>query len=162
MRNKMTQRMCRSKAGEKGFTLIEGVISILILSIGMLGMAALQDIALTRNVDASELSQATNLATDMMERIRYNAPNVTDYNGIDTLVAGTQPPVAQPMARGDYAQWKSRLETMTSLPGVQGFVTVTAQGPAALDQQLVTVQVNWTGRFINHSLFLSSIMSPSL
>ena len=158
----MTQRMCRSKAGEKGFTLIEAVISILILSIGMLGMAALQDIALTRNVNASELSQATNLATDMMERIRYNAPNVTDYNAIDTLVGGTQPPATQPMARGDYAQWKSRLENMTSLPAVQGLVTVTAQGPAALDQQLVTIQVSWTGRFINHALFLSTIMSPSL
>lgn len=158
----MTHRTCRTNASEKGFTLIEAVISMLLLSIGMLGMAALQDIALTRNVDASELSQATNLSTDMMERIRYNAPNVTDYNGIDTLVAGTQPPVAQPMARGDYAQWKARLENNTSLPGVQGLVTVTAQGPAALDQQLVTVQVNWTGRVINHALLLSSIISPSL
>ena len=162
MGTKMTHSACRSHAGEKGFTLIEALVSIAILSIGMLGMAALQDIALTRNVDASELSQATNLATDMMERIRYNAPNVTDYNGIDTLVAGTQPPVAQPMARGDYAQWKARLENNTALPGVQGLVTVVAQGPVALDQQLVTIQVNWTGRLINHALVLSSIISPSI
>jgi type IV pilus assembly protein PilV len=115
-----------------------------VLSVGLLGIAAMQSMALGRNVDANELSIVTNLAADMVERIQYNRPNVTAYAGIDTLNAGTRPPDTQPMARGDYDQWSARL-TATPLRGVRGLVSVTAIGPANLNQSQVLVQVTWTG-----------------
>jgi type IV pilus assembly protein PilV len=131
--------------GEGGFTLIEVMAAALVLAVGLLAIAAMQDIALSRNVDANELSLITNLTADMTERMRYNAVNLTAYNGIDTLNAGTRPPISQPMARGDYDQWSARLAA-SGLQGVQGRVTVTASGPAALNQSTVAVQVTWTGR----------------
>jgi type IV pilus assembly protein PilV len=105
----------------------------------------MQEMALTRNVDANELSLITNLAADMVERIRFNAVNVTAYNGIDTANAGTIPPTAQAMARGDYNQWSARLAS-SGLQGVRGQVTATPSGPAALNQSNVTVSVAWTSR----------------
>lgn len=119
--------------------------AVFALAVGLLAIAAMQDIALSRNVDANELSLITNLAADMTERIRFNAVNVTAYNGIDTLNAATRPPTSQPMARGDYDQWAARLAA-SGLQGVQGLVTVVASGPTALNQSTVTVTVVWTGR----------------
>ncbi len=136
-------RGCRR--GEGGFTLIEVMAAVLVLAVGLLAIAAMQDMALSRNVDANELSLITNLTSDMVERIRFNAVNVTAYNGIDTTSAGTQPPAAQPMARGDYTQWKNRLES-AGLQNVRGWVSVKATGPAALSQNEVIVGVAWTGR----------------
>lgn len=60
--------------GEGGFSLIEVMFSVVYVAIGLLGIAAMQDIALSRNVDARRLSVATNLATEMIERIRFNSP----------------------------------------------------------------------------------------
>ncbi len=157
--NRNGQRPRLQDGNQGGFTLLEAMIALMLLTIGLLGLAAMQDIALSRNVNANDLSLATNLASDMLERVRYNEQNVTAYNGIDTQVAGTQPPTTQPMARGDYTQWSARLGN-TGLSSVQGLVTVAAQGPTQLNQQLVTVRVNWTGRIVNHSVVLSTTIVP--
>ncbi len=58
---------------EAGFTLIEVMFAVVFLSIGLLGIAAMQDIALSRNIDGRRVTVATNLAAEMLERIRYNA-----------------------------------------------------------------------------------------
>lgn len=61
-------------AGTAGFTLIEVLFSVVFLAAGLLGIAALEDIALARNVDARRITAATNVATEMLERIRFNSP----------------------------------------------------------------------------------------
>ncbi|MEQ1848504.1 MAG: prepilin-type N-terminal cleavage/methylation domain-containing protein, partial [Nitrospira sp.] len=68
---------------ESGFTLLEGMIATVILSVGVMAMGAMQGIAITRNVDSTELTVATNLASEMLERIQYNRQNVTAYNNIN-------------------------------------------------------------------------------
>jgi len=55
-----------------GFTLIEVLVAVLILSIGFLGMAALQITALKSNQSAIQRSQATILAYSMMDEMRAN------------------------------------------------------------------------------------------
>jgi type IV pilus assembly protein PilV len=128
----------------RGFTLIEVMIAMVVLSFGLLAIAAMQDMALGRNVDANEMSIVTNLTADILERIRFNRPNVTAYSGIDTSNAATRPPNAQAMAQGDYDQWSARLGA-SRLTGARGLVTVAALGPGNLNQSQVTVQVTWSG-----------------
>src|SRR5581483_2583839 len=53
---------------ERGFSLIEAMIALAILSFGLLAVAGMQSFALTGNVDASELTVVSNVAADMMER----------------------------------------------------------------------------------------------
>ena len=84
-----------------GFTLIEGMIALTVLCIGLLAVSGMQGIALSRNVDANQLSQVTNLAAEMVERIRYNRVNAASYHGIDTTNSATRPPASQTQARGD-------------------------------------------------------------
>jgi type IV pilus assembly protein PilV len=55
-----------------GFTLIEVLISMIILAIGLLGLASLQGISLKNNQDAYLFSQVNALAYEMSDRIKAN------------------------------------------------------------------------------------------
>jgi len=55
-----------------GFTLIEVLITVVILSIGLLGMAGIQIQGLRGTTSSTVRSQATILANDIAERIRMN------------------------------------------------------------------------------------------
>ena len=149
---------------QAGFTLLEGMFAALVLAIGLLALAGMQGISLTKNVDANELTMVTSLAADMMERIQFNRRNAAVYNNIDTLVGSTQP-AFDVMASGDYIQWQQRLNA-TNLPGIQGRVAVLSPfGPMTLNQSQVTVQVNWnnnsnSGFLLARNVTLVKIVAP--
>jgi type IV pilus assembly protein PilV len=137
---------------QDGFTLIEGMVASVLLTVGVLGVAAMQGIALTRNVDSTELTRATNLAAEMVERIQYNRKNIAQY-AIDTSNATPCPQnsATQAMAKGDCDQWVALLSNQqaSGLVNVRGVVTVPAAPVGAvatlLNQYPVTVTVSWTG-----------------
>ena len=52
---------------QQGFTLIEGMLAAVFLGVGLLLCLVCRPVSLGRNVDASELTRVTNLATEMME-----------------------------------------------------------------------------------------------
>ncbi len=134
---------------EQGFTLIEGMLAAVFLGVGLLAMSGMQAVSLGRNVDANELTQVTNLAAEMMERIQYNRVNASLYNGIDTRATTpcSQDAVTQPMARGDCLQWDALLDSLRGFSDLRGIVTVSTAAPAvlSLNQRVVTIQMNWTG-----------------
>jgi type IV pilus assembly protein PilV len=139
---------CRN---ETGFTLIEGMIASVILAVGLLALSGMQAITLTRNVDSSELTRATSLAADMVERIQFNRSRVTIYNGIDTTGAGNCAAINatnEPTARGDCDQWRALLtgQYAVGLSGLVGTVSVTPVGPTSppMNQSLVRVRLVWT------------------
>ena len=64
---------CRDNIGcAAGFTLIEVLISVIILAIGLLGLASLQALALKNNKDAFLYTQASLLGYEMSDRIKSN------------------------------------------------------------------------------------------
>lgn len=139
---------------EQGFTLLEGMLAAVLLGTGLLAMSAMQGIALVKNVDASELTRITTLASDMMERIQFNRRNAFSYNGIDTQsptncngISAT----AQPQARGDCLLWDSLVDG-TQLQSIQGTVTVSDLiPPTVLSQRNVTVTITWLGSLSSDS-----------
>jgi type IV pilus assembly protein PilV len=137
--------------GQSGFTLVEVMVASAILTVGILGSAAMQGIALTRNVDSTELTRATNLAAEMSERIQFNRRNVSQYV-VDTSNATPCPqnPVSQAMARGDCDQWVALLNNpqASGLVNVRGIIAVTPPVGilnTLLNEHAVTVTVQWTG-----------------
>jgi len=136
--------------------MLEVLIALTVITVGMLGVAVMQQYAIARNVDAKELSVATNLAAEMMDRIQYSQKNVVSYNGVNVSSASATCPATPQMAAGDCAQWRTRL-IASRLPGVRGTVSVTTTGPASLNQWLVTVQISWSN--LVYPLTFTSVVS---
>lgn len=137
---------------QKGFTLLEVLVSIVIVSIGLLAVAAMQTTAILGNASAMNRTLALGLAEEMADRIRVNAgdtPNI--YNCINTNNSGTTAVNATPCvtegrpasdpAKGDYDQWRSRLST-SGLPNAYGQVAVAMDSPIS-KTATITVTVTW-------------------
>ena len=101
-----------------GFTLIEVLVSMVILAIGLLGLAGMQTIALKDNQDAFFYAQASSLAYEMSDRIKVNAvewraatlPTVsTDCNDSCNSVIHTCTPTQ--MAQYDYCAWQANVKS---------------------------------------------------
>ncbi len=113
---------------EQGFTLIEVMLSAALLAIGLLGLAGMTTLSFTRNSDGNETTIATNLASELVERMQFNRRNlVNGYNGINLTAANPalciQSALTQPVARGDCLQWQARLFA-SGLVGVTARVAV--------------------------------------
>ena len=129
----------------RGFTLLEVLIAVVVLSIGLLGIASLQAVGQRSNHSAYLRSQATALAYDMIDRMRANMVGVQggSYNAIDTTAgsytdpgcaSGTTCSAAQ-MAQYDMYDWQQELSTQ--LPSGNGTVAGTGAG------SVFTVTVMW-------------------
>ncbi|MGH7259979.1 MAG: type IV pilus modification protein PilV [Nitrospiraceae bacterium] len=138
-----------SRLGQRqaGFSLLEVIISVVVLSIGLLGLAAMQEIATSRNVGANDLTVATNLSREMIERVQYSKKQVSFYNGIDVSSSTNNCPSGGSvplMVTGDCTQWRTRL-LASNLTNIRGTVTVTNTGPTTMMQRQVMVQLSWKG-----------------
>lgn len=70
----------------RGATLLEVMIALMIFSIGMLGLSALQVTGLRETGNAEKRTQATLLANDMIERMRANPKGVSDGSYDDAVI----------------------------------------------------------------------------
>jgi type IV pilus assembly protein PilV len=73
---------------KKGFTLLEVMITMLISTIGLLGLAGMQVMAIKGNSFGQQMTVASTLAQNQLEEMRQNAgalangeDTVTDQNG---------------------------------------------------------------------------------
>ncbi|KAB7623155.1 type IV pilus modification protein PilV [Alkalilimnicola sp. S0819] len=64
--------MRQQRKRQQGLSLIEVLVAVLVLSVGLLGLAGLQAASLKNNHSAYLRSQATILANDMADRMRAN------------------------------------------------------------------------------------------
>ncbi len=67
-------------AVQQGFTLVEVMIALLIFSIGVLGLAAMQIDFITGNDTARELTEAATRASDKLEQLRAVGYTDTDLD----------------------------------------------------------------------------------
>lgn len=93
----MPYRNCR------GLTLVEVLVALIILSIGILGLASLQTASLNFNAVASQTSQATVLAYDMADRLRANR-QAAQAGAYDIAFQNPAPACAAPNVVGTIAQ----------------------------------------------------------
>ena len=132
------RRRTVSPNASRGVTLIEVLIAVLVLSVGLLGLAGLQWNSLKFNHSSLLRSQATNLAYDMTDRLRAKrqAARSGDFDsdtfaGGDCSGEGFDRVYASPA--NELLGW--RCDVARLLPGGQGRVL--------RDGNTVTVQVRW-------------------
>ena len=111
-----------------GFTLVEVLVSSLVLGIGLVGVAGLQALSLKNNQSAFMRSQATAMAYDLADRMRSNVPGANGgfYRPADAArnaacVTTTGCTPAQ-IAQHDLAEWNEAVADY--LPLGEGFVCV--------------------------------------
>lgn len=90
----MSRRLSRGAGRQRGFTLIEVMIAILVLGVGLLGFALLQTMNVRFTKSAQQRTVATTLAYEVIDLMRiqraagnlgaYNAITFDAFEGIDT------------------------------------------------------------------------------
>ena len=125
----ITRPPARTGNASQGFTLIEVMISLLILAIGLLGMTSLQNEALKFNHAASLDSVAQYLVSDIAERIRANAGN----NNYAISFIESSPAVvvdcavdacdSDELAIWDINQWRAKVASDDYMPNGEGQIT---------------------------------------
>ena len=126
---------------ETGFTLLEVLVAIVVLSLGLLGLAGLQAATLRNNQIAYYRAIAIQQTYDMADRIRANQKGAKegDYDALDTTIPADPDCVANVcsaanMAVADHSQWNNNNARM--LPAGTG--AVVSAGGGAFD-----ITVSW-------------------
>lgn len=134
-KDSMTTRRSGFPKGVAGFSLMEVLVAVLILAIGLLGLAGLQSTAMKQTHSAATRSKAAVLAYDMVDRMRANLDAV-DAGRYDVTFAGNG--TAGTAAGNDIRHWKAELAD--SLPSGEGQIQVGALGGNFYQ---ITVDVRW-------------------
>jgi type IV pilus assembly protein PilV len=123
---------------QRGLTLVEILIAVLVISVGLLGVAGLHSFSLRSNYDALMRSQASALAADIADRMRANRAAAASYTrkagDPDPDVSGTPP-----MSATDVNEWLKSIRA--TLPNGDGEVTITGN--------LAMIRILWGERDAN-------------
>jgi type IV pilus assembly protein PilV len=153
----------------RGFTLLEVMVALLVMSIGLLGIAKMMVLSAQANDSAYMRSQATALAYTMLDAMRSNRQAAL-VNGYDTAMGVFPGPVvctvAAPCNSGQQAQndlslWGNSLAA--ELPGGQGSIaTVTAPDPTTgANNVTATVTVQWVDKVAESSFGTPSAVTAT-
>jgi len=123
-------------ANSRGFSLFEVLIALLVFSLGVLGLAALQTYSVKTNQSAHLRSQATALANMMMDDIRANRANVAAYYSNEYVEYDCETePSDSPAATHDLEAWRQQINC--ALPEGRGAV-------APIGDSEVAVCIRWS------------------
>ncbi len=88
----------------KGFSLLEVMITLVIIAVGMLGVAGMSLKASFLNIENAQKNEALYLANDIVNRMRANSDNAADYAATtDDSFAGDD------IKNKDMSSWKTSI-----------------------------------------------------
>ena len=114
-----------------GFTLLEVLIAMLILSVGLLGLAGLQATGIKNNHSAYMRSQAVTYGYDIIDRMRAN--RLSALSGGYNIALGAGAPSGSSIAQTDLRQWKNLIAAQLPI----------GDASANVNGGTVTVVVQW-------------------
>ena len=117
----------------RGFGLLEGLIAVLLLSLGLLGLARYQTSLMAQTTEAQLRLRASALADELLSTVLVDAGNAGCYTLPQTGTCGSVTATARA------TEWQVR-----ALAGLPGATSPTS----ALDTttRRFTVRLNWTGK----------------
>lgn len=128
-----------------GFTMLEVLVSIVILAVGLLGIASLQTVGMRQTMNSQLITQASFQGNDMAERMRANMAGVR-MGAYDAIDGSESDPACLPsctpaqLAAHDAAQWAATNKLLLN-DGSSGSVTsaVNNNGDGTF-----TISIAWT------------------
>ncbi|MFC1578861.1 type IV pilus modification protein PilV [Pseudomonadota bacterium] len=152
----MSRQAGVNPGGIRGAGLIEVAISLLLISVGTLGLAGLQLSAKRMGYEAVQRSAAATMAVDLLERMRANRGALESYRvaGLGAAAGGRLPdPLTacdllpcSPVQRAffDLWEWERALNGELTSASTGGLVQPLAC--VAIEGRRVLVEINWLGR----------------
>jgi type IV pilus assembly protein PilV len=153
--------------GERGTTMMEVLVTILILAFGMLGLAGMQMKVHTAEMESYQRAQAVVLLSDMVERMNANRGAVTNDSyvlgttgnsplGTDNTVQPAWPCAGLSIAARDQCEWhhallgvaeKSAAANVGAMIGARGCIEKIQQwtGAPSCNPGIYQVTVTWQG-----------------
>lgn len=112
------------KHPQSGFSMVEVLVAVVVLSVGLLGMAGLYVTTLRSGSSSISRMQAVYLASDIADRIRANRNAKADYAAAAGSVIACETAVCDPtnMAANDLLVWNTLITRQ--LPNGTGVVAV--------------------------------------
>lgn len=142
----MTPRLT-SQHRERGFSIVEAMVALIVMSVGMLGIAGLYVSSLKAGRTAILRTQAVNFASDIADRIRANRTARTAYDTATvapcSVPGGGATPAetaARNLAATDTCQWTQNIVRL--LPQGAGTIGFNAGAPAGMPN-IYVVTVTW-------------------
>jgi len=135
------QRTRARRAGERGFSMIEVLIAIVVLAIGLLGFALLQTTTLRYTQSANSRTLATNLGYSLLDQMRTNRLSAAQYTGagFNSLTdTACNPSASTDAVAQGIASWRCQVFNALG-PSAAATVTFDASGQAS-------VQLSWGER----------------
>ncbi|WP_422631585.1 type IV pilus modification protein PilV [Pseudomonas proteolytica] len=118
-------------AREVGMSLIEVLVSLLILGVGLLGAGLIQLNALKYTDSSRMISQASFIAYDMLDRIRDNAGADYSWESGDSWAANTLAASVRDLDLHDFEA------------NIRHLAGDSAKGSIAISQREVTISISW-------------------
>jgi len=141
----MNMRNCRKMRRQNGITMVESLVALVVISVGMLGIAGLYLSSMQASRTAKLRSHAVELTSSIADRIRANRDAVASYSLAadgtpSTQNCDTARCTPQALAQDDLARWLA--DVRAALPGadaVTGTVTVTDRAAPESDNYVIAV-----------------------
>lgn len=118
---------------QNGFSLIEVLVTLVIISLGLLGIAGVIVNGLKNNQSSYARTQASVLANDIIDRMRANRTTAETSPYAYNLALGASP-TGSGVVLNDLTQWRASLAS--AMPSGTGSVTMA-------DATKVTIVVQW-------------------
>lgn len=128
-------RLCKHPH-QSGIALVEVLVSVLLLSVGVLAVAALQLYSLAANTEAGLHSHASVKVRDIIEQVRLNPHQRAHFTVSAANCQAANLPDGSDFIRRQLAGWCSGVAAV--LPGGEGAVRVT--------EGVVSAEVSWLER----------------
>ena len=130
-----------------GFSLLEVLIAVLVLAVGLLGIASLQLASHSFTESSMHRSQASTLAREMFERMRVNPAETKagsyDITTLPTLSTDCEQAEGDctpaELRQHDLRVWSERIATL--LPGADASITTSANN--GVDPVVVQITLQW-------------------
>lgn len=136
----------------RGFTLVELLVALVILSVGLLGVAGMQINSMKGNHNAFLRSQALQYANEVLDMMRANRTAATG-GAYNIALGAAVPNPATTIAQQDIVEWRRGITGNTGggatgnaasgLPGGDGSVVVASNAGAGENTWTVTIRVQW-------------------
>jgi type IV pilus assembly protein PilV len=136
-----------ARAAQRGTTMIEVLVTVIIIAFGLLGMAGLQSRLQLSEMEAYQRSQALLLLEDMASRISTNRLNAASYAGTTTYGTGmTCPTTNSTTLQRDLSEWCAALQGAAELSGsVKQGAMVGARGCIEASGADFMITIAWQG-----------------